>query len=234
MAMIRPPTTTVPSLCLKRCATQMLGLMLSAISFFTGQTISQAQAQQPREVFDRAVSDFQSGRIEESVAGFDRLVKLAPDALPQLWQRGIALYYTGRFKDCRAQFESHRTVNPNDVENAAWHFLCVARAESPARAKAALLPVGPDSRVPMRQIYQMFRGELSVEQVLKAGGTRIESQFYAELYAGLYLEALGDGEGALKHIRNAAADRYSGAGYMHDVARVHRDRLVRRAGSAKP
>ncbi|HEU0004929.1 MAG TPA: hypothetical protein VFS12_02965 [Terriglobia bacterium] len=232
--MTRPPTTTVPSLCLKPCATQMLGLMLSAISFFTGQTICQAQAEQPREVFDRAVSDFQSGRIGESVAGFDRLVKLAPDALPQLWQRGIVLYYAGRFKDCRAQFESHRTVNPNDVENAAWHFLCVARAESPAKAKAALLPVGPDSRVPMSQIYQMFRGELSVEQVLKAGGTRIESQFYAELYAGLYLEALGDGEGALKHIRNAAADRYSGAGYMHDVARVHRDRLVRRAGSAKP
>ena len=213
---------------------QILGLMLSAISFFTGQMICQAQAQQPREVFDRAVSDFQSGRIGESVAGFDRLVKLAPDALPQLWQRGIALYYAGRFKDCRAQFESHRTVNPNDVENAAWHFLCVARAESPAKAKATLLPVGPDSRVPMSQIYQMFRGELSIEQVLRAGGTRIESQFYAELYAGLYLEALGDGEGALKHIRNAAAERYSGAGYMHDVARVHRDRLVRRAGSAKP
>ena len=180
------------------------------------------------------MSDFRSGRIEESVSGFDRLVRLAPDALPQLWQRGIALYYVGRFKDCRSQFESHRTVNPNDVENAAWHFLCVARAESPAKAKAALLPVGPDSRVPMRQIYQMFRGEFSVEQVLKAGGTRLESQFYAQLYAGLYLEALGDGEGALKHIRNAAADRYSGAGYMHDVARVHRDRLVRRAGSAKP
>jgi lipoprotein NlpI len=185
-------------------------------------------------VFDRAVSDFQSGRIEESVAGFDRLVKLAPDVLPQLWQRGIALYYAGRFKDCRAQFESHGTVNPNDVENAAWHFLCVARGESPAKAKAALLPVGPDSRVPMSQIYQMFRGELTVEQVLKAGGTQPEGQFYAELYSGLYLEALGDTERALKHIRNAAADRYSGSGYMHDVARVHRDRLVQRQSPAKP
>src|SRR5262249_31547759 len=153
--------------------------------------------------------------------GFDRLVKLEPSVLPQLWQRGIALYYAERFKDCRTQFESHRTVNPNDVENAAWPFLCVARAESPASARKALLPVGPDSRVPMTQIYQMFRGELSVEQVLKAGGSRPEGQFYAELYAGLYLEALGDAERALKHIRSAAADRYSGYGYMHDVARVH-------------
>src|SRR5262245_43106032 len=106
-----------------------------------------------RTTFDRAVADFQEGRITESVTGFDRVAKLAPDHAPQLWQRGIALYYAGRFQDCRAQFESHRTVNPDDVENAAWHFLCVARAESPVKAKAALLPVGPDSRVPMKQIY---------------------------------------------------------------------------------
>jgi lipoprotein NlpI len=208
----------------------MFPLLFWAISL----TFPMAQAEQPRDVFDQAVSDFRAGRIEESVAGFDRLVKLAPSALPQLWQRGIALYYAGRFKDCRAQFESHRTVNPNDVENAAWHFLCVARAESPAKAKVALLPVGPDSRVPMSQIYQMFRGELTVEQVLKAGSAQLEGQFYAELYSGLYMEALGNSDGALKHIRNAAADRYSGSGYMHDVARVHRDRLVLRQSPAKP
>jgi len=101
---------------------------------------------------DRAIAHFQAGRVAESAAEFDNVVKLAPDYAPQLWQRGIALYYAGRFRDCRAQFESHRTVNPDDVENAAWHFLCVARAESVERARAALLPVGPDSRVPMREV----------------------------------------------------------------------------------
>jgi lipoprotein NlpI len=204
------------------------------VSLLALAVICQAQTEEPRAVFDRAVSDFQSGRIVESVSGFDRLAGLVPDAVPQLWQRGIALYYAGRYKDCREQFESHRTVNPNDVENAAWHFVCVARAESPEKAKAALLPVGPDSRVPMSQIYQMFGGELSTEQVLRAGGTQPESQFHAELYVGLYLEALGKAERALKHIRNAADDRYSAAGYMHGVARVHRDLAARRPGSAKP
>jgi lipoprotein NlpI len=227
-------STTVGCQCLQRRTIQLRAIVLAAISLLIAPLICQTQAQQPREVFDRAVSDFQAGRIEESVAGFDRFVKMAPEALPQLWQRGIALYYAGRFKDCRAQFETHGTVNPNDVENAAWHFLCVARAESPAKAKAALLPVGPDSRVPMSQIYQMLRGELTIEQVLKAAGTQPEGQFYAELYSGLYLEVLGDAERALKHIRNAAADRYSGAGFMHDVARVHRDLLVQRQSPAKP
>ena len=153
---------------------------------------------------------------------------------PELWQRGITLYYAGRFADCRAQFESHRTVNPNDVENAAWHFLCVARAESPAKAKAALLPVGPDARVPMRQVYDLFRGVLTPEAVLKAAGSQPSAQFYAQLYLGLYFEALGDDRRALEHITAAAADRFAAAGgYMHMVAKVHLGILKQRPSGVR-
>ena len=178
-------------------------------------------AQSPQAVFDRAVADFENGRIAESVEGFDNLVELIPAFAPQLWQRGIALYYGGRYDDCRAQFESHRTVNPNDVENAVWHFLCVARAGSPDEARDALLPVGTDRRRPMAEIYDMFRGALNPEQVLEAADEEPLSQFYAHLYIGLYFEAIGNDEGALEHIRTAAADRYVAGGYMHTVARVH-------------
>ena len=182
--------------------------------------------EQPRErpsaVLDGAVADFEGGRIAESAAGFDRLIEVSPSIAPQLWQRGITLYYAGRYADCRAQFELHRTVNPADVENAAWHFLCVARAESAAKARAALLPVGPDARVPMRQIYDMFRGELEPEQVLEAAGSQAAAQFYAELYVGLYFEALADDSRALAHITAAAAERFAVVGgYMHTVAKVH-------------
>jgi lipoprotein NlpI len=189
---------------------------------------SQTPADSPQDIFERAVADFQRGRIAESAAGFDRVAALLPDYAPQLWQRGIALYYAGRFKDCRGQFESHRTVNPDDVENAAWHFLCVARAESPARARAALLPVGPDLRKPMREIYQMFRGSLTPDQVMAAAGSDDMASFYAHLYVGLYYEATGDAKRALPHITAAADERYVDAGYMHMVARVHRDLLARR------
>jgi lipoprotein NlpI len=151
---------------------------------------------------------------------------MVPEFAPELWQRGIALYYAGRYKDCRAQFESHRTVNPNDVENAVWHFLCVAREESPKSALAALLPVGPDSRVPMRQVYEMFRGNLTPEDVLKAGGNQPQSEFFAHLYTGLYFEATGNPTRAREQIAAAAADRFAAAGgYMHSVARIHLARL---------
>jgi len=106
------------------------------LAAFVGIASAQTRGENPQAVFERAVSDFERGRVVESAAGFDNLIKLVPDSAPQLWQRGIALYYAGRYKDCRAQFESHRTVNPNDVENAVWHFLCVTRESGVEKARA--------------------------------------------------------------------------------------------------
>jgi lipoprotein NlpI len=179
-------------------------------------------AQAPRALLDRAVGEFEQGRFAASASTFDELAKVISDEAPQLWQRGIALYYAGRYGDCRRQFESHRTVNPDDVENAAWHFLCVAREQGAEKARAALLPVGPDPRAPMREVYQMFRGAMTAEDVMKAAGDRASGQFYAHLYIGLYSEALGRKDLALKHIKEAASDRYAPVGgYMHMVAVVH-------------
>ena len=194
-----------------------------------------AAAQNARAVLDRAVGDFAAGRLAEAAAGFDEVAALVPRAAPQLWQRGIALYYVGRYQDCREQFESHRLVNPNDVENAAWHFLCVARADSPAAALEALLPVGPDSRAPMREIYEMFRGERAPEGVIAAGERatergRASGLFFAHLYVGLYHEALGNDADARVHLEAAADEQYAPAGgYMHMVARVHVDQVARPA-----
>jgi lipoprotein NlpI len=183
---------------------------------------AQTMPQNTRSLLDRAVESFAAGRVGESATQFDELARLAPREAPYLWQRGIAQYYAGRYADCRAQFESHRLVNADDVENAAWHFLCVARAESVTAARAALLPVGPDRRVPMREIYQMFRGELSPEQVMAAAGTRPDGQFYAHLYVALYAEAAGQRAQTLEHLKVAADQRYATVGgYMHMVARVH-------------
>ena len=179
-------------------------------------------AQGPKDLLDRAVDEFAAGRFAQSAATFDEAAKMIPQEAPYLWQRGIALYYAGRYTDCRRQFESHRTVNPDDVENAAWHFLCVAREQTPEKARGALLPVGPDPRPPMREVYQMFRGALSPEDVLKAAGTRPLGQFYAHLYIALYSEAMGRKDLALQHIKAAAADQYAPVGgYMHMVATVH-------------
>ena len=197
------------------------GLLAAGLLLAAAPAAVQAQGA-AEAIFQRAVADFEQGRIAVAAAGFDQVAELLPQQAPHLWQRGIALYYAERYGDCREQFESHRTVNPNDVENAVWHYLCVARAESPAAAEAALLPVGPDSRVPMREIYQMFSGDLAPAGVMAAAGDNPRGRFYAHLYLGLYYEAQGRADEAFEQIELAAGERYARAGgYMHMVARVH-------------
>ena len=193
----------------------MLASLLAALVLFSG-------AQSPRDLMAKAVDDFRAGRVAQSAAGFDQLAKLIPGQAPELWQRGIAQYYAGRYRECRDMFISHRTVNPDDVENAAWHFLCVARAESPEAARQQILPVGPDARVPMREVYQMFQGRATPAQVLAAAGADLSAQFFGRLYVGRYLEATGDRGKGREFIAIATQDRFANVGgYMHDVARVH-------------
>ncbi len=200
-------------------------VLLGLLCLLTLTTLSWAQT--PRQILNKALADFSAGRVDAAAAGFDQVARVQPDFAPQLWQRGIALYYAGRYEDCRRQFELHLTVNPSDVENSAWHFLCVARAESPEAALAALLPVGPDARRPMRQIYEMFSGRMTPQDVLSAAGGQPLARFYAHLYRGLYHEAFGRMEAAWEEIFLAADDQFEQvAGYMYVVAVVHRDRLM--------
>jgi lipoprotein NlpI len=170
----------------------------------------------------RGEVNFKAGHFAQSVADFDRVIELVPDQAPHHWQRGLSLYYARRFTDGRKQFESHRTVNPNDVENAVWHFLCAARETSVTNARAIIVPAGPDARVPMAQVDALYRGTGTVEEVLAAArnSRSRDALFYAHLYLGLYHEALGETAKAREHIKLAAEDPTS-QHYMGDVARVH-------------
>ncbi|HWN94873.1 MAG TPA: tetratricopeptide repeat protein [Methylomirabilota bacterium] len=174
----------------------------------------------------RGEVNFKAGYFKESVADFDRVLERSPGQAPHHWQRGISLYYAGRFADGRKQFDLHRAVNPNDVENAVWHFLCAAREQGITNARASMLPVGPDSRVPMAEIDSLYRGTGSVEKVISAATRptsdprQREAIFYAHLYLGLFFDVSGEAAKAREHISKAATD-LSAEHYMGDVARVH-------------
>jgi lipoprotein NlpI len=176
----------------------------------------------------RGMVRFRLGRIDSSLTDFDRSIALDPRSAPHNWQRGIALYYAGRYADGAAQFEQHREVNPNDVENSAWHFLCVAQLRGLERARAELIPSGGDGRPPMMKVLELFAGRATVQDVLDeaeraGGGTRGQAlaRFYAYLYIGLYLSVQPQVPAAesLQWLQRAV-DTQAG-GYMRDVARVH-------------
>ncbi len=184
------------------------------------------------EAYDHRGSErFKLGQVKESLADFDRYLELRPEAKNGHWKRGISLYYAGKFDEGRRQFEGYEKVDANDVENAVWHYLCNARAVGVEKARAAMLKIGKDRRVPMTEVYALYAGRAKPEEVLAAaragqpGGNELKKRlFYAHLYLGLYYEAQGDKSKAQEHI-GKAADEYRIEHYMGDVAAVHRDLL---------
>lgn len=181
----------------------------------------------------RGREQFRLGDIEKSVADFDRVAKLAPNLEKTLWERGISQYYAGLFEAGAKQFELYQTYHDADVENATWRYLCVARAANVEKARESLLPIKDDPRVPMMQIYDLYRGKLTPDDVLKAAAAgepeKLELNtrlFYAHLYIGLFYEAAGDAAKAKTHI-DLAANQHRIGHYMGDVARIHSERLAK-------
>lgn len=181
----------------------------------------------------RGAARFKAGRIAPSIEDFDRAIELDPGSKPHHWQRGISLYYAGRFADGRKQFEVHQTVNPHDVENAAWHYLCHARERSPKAAREAILPIDTerDTRIPMKEVYALFKGTGTAESVVAAAlagdppPSRLANNLlYAHLYLGLWHEAQGETDRAREHIR-LAGEKHFLPHYMGQVARVHWERM---------
>ena len=196
------------------------------------------------EYVSRGMQRFRGNEIVGSIRDFQRAAEIDPQRAPHLWQLGISHYYVGDFKQGRQQFESHQAVNPHDVENAAWHFICVARLEGIEAARETLIKIDTtrDARVPMSEVYQFYRGRGSQDAVIKAAHTADTevARMYAHLYLSLYYEAAekayqasgSEGPGANPpganppvskaqyHMRKAAAARLKN-NYMHDVAKVH-------------
>jgi len=176
--------------------------------------------------FDEGVAAYFAGKPVPAVAAFDRVIALAPVAAPRLWQRGLAQYYAGDFAGGRKQFELHQTVNPRDVENAAWHFLCVARLEGVAAARAALIPIAGDSRIPMTEVHALFAGTGTDAAVLAAASQATDAQArrdqlcFAHLYLGLWYEALGQTDQAKAHMLSAANEQRTDH-YMGRTAQLH-------------
>ena len=122
-------------------------------------------------------------------------------------------------------------MNTQDVENAVWHFLCAVRAPGGnlEAAKQELIPIERDSRIPMKEVHDLFGGRGSVAAVLEAAkpdadGVLSDSErnhlCYAHLYLGLYYEAMGDAAKSDEHIRLAAFE-YPMEHYMGKTAQVH-------------
>ena len=193
----------------------------------------------------RGREHFRLGNIEQSVADFDRYVELQPAVESRQWERGIADYYAKQYEKGAKQFVLYQTFHNNDVENSVWRYLCMVPNHGIEKSRAVMLPIENDRRVPMMQVYELYRGNVKPADVLAACQQDDPPRevlagrlFYAHLYLGLYHEVAGQADLAAKYINLAAdqklADNPRINRYMWDVARIHAELMDQRLAESEP
>ena len=179
---------------------------------------------------ERGERRFRKGDIKGSVDDFEHVVKSQPSRKAHHWQLGISYYYSEQFKEGKALFELHKTVNPHDVENAVWHFICNVKINGFEKAQKELIPIKGDDRIPMMDIYELFAGRMKLKRFLenlpeytKSDSPQTTSLMYAHQYLGLYYEAIGQKEKAKEHMQLSikAYKSYKIDHYMGDVSISH-------------
>jgi lipoprotein NlpI len=170
---------------------------------------------------------FKLGQVKVSLSDFDKQIELAPTSKENHWRRGISLYYLRKYAEGAEQFALGRRVYKDDVENAFWHWLCLARSEGVEAAKKSLLPIGRDQRPPMMTVLEVLHGKAMPEDILKECEKLKDNpaeysiaKFYGHLYLGLYYEGIGKNDKVQENLE-LAAGKYLDKQYMGDVAKVH-------------
>lgn len=180
-----------------------------------------------RKLMDLGERFYAAGDMERSVQAYDLVLEANPSLKPRLWQRGLALYYNEEYLRGVDQFESHQTLNTQDVENSVWHLLCQAKLTSVDEARQSMIQINGDFRVPMKQVFQLFAGTATPEDVLKASGykqgsLRQSSELYHGLiYVGLYYEMMGDQDASIDAMEQAVECLPPMVGLMSHVADTH-------------
>ena len=193
--------------------------------------VIQYRPNDPNTYNSRGTQRFRLGDAEGAAQDYDKAISLDPRLEQRHWQRGLAYYYCDKYAEGAKQFETYQTYDDSDVENVAWKFLCQAKVEGVTKAREGMMALGGvDRRQPMMQIDALYRGKGTVEQVFEepAANQRDENwekyrKFYGHLYAGLYLDTVGDRDKAERHI--LAADELKNDHYMWYVAHLHANRI---------
>ena len=193
---------------------------------------------QPEIFYRRGRWNFCAGNIDASMGDFDRYIKERPERANSQWERGITCYYANKYKAGSKQFEDYQDYHDNDVENAVWRYLCQMKFDGKKKARAAILPIKNDPRIPMMEIYRLFRGESTPENVLKVLGNGQSDpplvnrqRFDTHLYLALYFDSEDDLKTATKHV-DIAVQQFELGDYMWSVAVQHQHHLQTRVEAA--
>lgn len=172
----------------------------------------------------------------QAVTDFKKMIALDPALDAPHWRLGIAYYFTGQFAKSAKQFEKYHAYDNGDRENGLWKYLGDVTVLGRERARTAMLAYHRFDREPFPDLYALFVGTKTTREFFAGlearqltGIDRV--MFFANYYAGLHEDLLGNRARALELLHAAVANPWgrtaeNGPAYMWQVARLHYEKLA--------
>lgn len=214
----------------------------------TADAAVKADPQNVAALQDRGDANFFLGNFKAAVSDYDTMLELRPELAPRHWQRGLALYFAGRYEDAARQFERYYEGDQGDKsdrENGIWRYYAHVRKDGVEKARKQLLEYTLPDREPLPIIYRMCEGDATPQQVMASvesakvsDAERSKRRFYADLYVGLDAAIVRhDEKSAREHLKKAVENPWPrdagyGGNFMWQVARLSLKDLDRPAASA--
>ena len=173
------------------------------------------------------------GDFEKASWALDAVLSLQPSIKPQLWQRGLCCFYTGRYEDGMDQFEADMSENGSDIEEVVWHFLCKSKLlgfQEASRTGFLQLKQGTCAPPPpMQEVLLLFKSQTTVDAVIAAATAKdggivksyndTNALAYAHFYIGLFYEVQDEVERSGLHF--ALAAKLENPDYMGHLMKMH-------------
>lgn len=171
------------------------------------------------------------GEFAKAETDYLEMVKLKPDVDASHWRLGIAMFFADHPKDAARQFDKYNSFDNVDRENGIWRYLSHYRAFGKEEARRQLLRYEKDDRPPFKEVYQLFDGGMTADEVLKAIPaelpipSRDSRLFYSHLYIGMNQVVEGNANDAKISLRKATLNSWPrkagfGPDYMWHVGRL--------------
>lgn len=235
----KPPTTTAPTEvpdAIQELQSKVVNDMQSKLKAL--QSISDSDPQAETKYSSRGDAQMFLGEFSQAVSDYEAMVRVEPATDPSHWRLGIAYFFAGKYEQAAGQFDKYHSFDNVDRENGIWRFLSHYRASGAEKARQELLKYEKDDRPPFPEVYRLFDGSLTPEQVLAAIPEDLplnEKQsrlFYSHLYIGMLQVVEGKRDAARESLEKAINNPWPqragyGPNYMWHVARLQYYELLK-------
>ena len=171
------------------------------------------------------------GEFEHAESDYVQMIRLKPELDASHWRLGIAMFFAGHPEKAAQQFDKYNSFDDVDRENGIWRYLSHYRAFGREEARRQLLRYEKDDRPPFKEVYQLFDGGLTADDVLRAipddlaATDRDSRMFYSHLYIGMNQVVESKTAAAKASLRNATLNSWPrkagfGPAYMWHVGRL--------------